>query len=156
MNKCQWNQLGCLILGRTNLSEWAYALTENIPSGFSAIGGQCLHPDDIHEDVSGSSSGSAAGIKLNLFTFSLGTETQGSILSPAINVRNVCAFKPSLGTWPQEDIIPVNYDQDSCGPMTRNIKDVELLHRIASGIKEKDDYDSRILRVGYLGKCMIK
>ncbi|CAF2899112.1 unnamed protein product [Rotaria sp. Silwood2] len=67
---------GCIILGRTNLSEWAYGFTENAPSGFSAVGGQCLHPDDIHEDVSGSSSGSAAGIKLNLFTFSLGTETQ--------------------------------------------------------------------------------
>ncbi|CAF4211878.1 unnamed protein product, partial [Rotaria sp. Silwood2] len=74
---------GCIILGRTNLSEWAYGFTENAPSGFSAVGGQCLHPDDIHEDVSGSSSGSAAGIKLNLFTFSLGTETQGSLLSPA-------------------------------------------------------------------------
>src|ERR1700722_16281506 len=127
-------------------------MTENAPSGFSAIGGQCLHPVDIHEDVSGSSRGSAAGIKLNLFTFSLGTETQGSLLSPAINVRNVCTLKPSLGTWPNEDIIPINYDQDSCGPMTRNIRDVELLHRIASGIKDNDNSDSRIIRVGYLGK----
>ncbi|UJR28049.1 hypothetical protein I4U23_009305 [Adineta vaga] len=143
---------GCIILGRTNLSEWAYAFTENAPSGFSAVGGQCLHPDDIHEDVSGSSSGSAAGIKLNLFTFSLGTETQGSLLSPAINVRNVCTLKPTLGTWPKEDIIPVNYDQDSCGPMTRNIKDVELLHKIASGIESNPDNDSRSLRVGYLGQ----
>ena len=127
-------------------------MTENAPSGFSGVGGQCLHPEDIHEDVSGSSSGSAAGIKLNLFTFSLGTETQGSLLSPAINVRNVCTLKPSLGTWPNEDIIPINYDQDSCGPMTRNIRDVELLHRIASGIKDNDNSDSRIIRVGYLGK----
>jgi amidase len=147
-----FNQLGCLILGRTNLSEWAYAFTENVPSGFSAVGGQCLHPDDIHEDVSGSSSGSAAGIKLNLFTFSLGTETQGSLLSPAINVRDVCALKPSLGTWPNEDIIPVNYEQDSCGPMARTIQDVELLHRIVSRTKEKIDISSRTLRVGYLGK----
>jgi amidase len=145
-------QLGCLILGRANLSEWAYSFTENVPSGFSAVGGQCLHPDDIHEDVSGSSSGSAAGIKLNLFTFSLGTETQGSLLSPAINVRNVCTLKPSLGTWPGNDIIPVNYEQDSCGPMTRNIQDVELLHRIVSGMNEKNDISSRTLRVGYLGK----
>jgi len=144
--------LGCLILGRTNLSEWAYSFTENVPSGFSAVGGQCLHPDDIHEDVSGSSSGSAAGIKLNLFTFSLGTETQGSLVSPAINVRNVCTLKPTLGTWPSEDIIPVNYDQDTCGPMARNVKDVELLHRIASGIKNNVDNDSRSLRVGYLGE----
>ncbi|CAF0799115.1 unnamed protein product [Rotaria sordida] len=143
---------GCVILGRTNLSEWAYALSENIPSGFSAVGGQCLHPDDIHEDVSGSSSGSAAGIKLNLFTFSLGTETQGSLLSPAINVRNVCSLKPSLGTWPSKDIIPINYDQDSCGPMTRYIKDVELLHRIAAEIKDNDDNYNRLLRVGYLGQ----
>ncbi|CAF0835923.1 unnamed protein product [Adineta steineri] len=143
---------GCLILGRTNLSEWAYSVTENAPSGFSAVGGQCLHPDDIHEDVSGSSSGSAAGIKLNLFTFSIGTETQGSLLSPAMNVRNVCTLKPSLGTWPNQDIIPVNYDQDTCGPMTRNIKDVELLHKIASGIKTNAEDDSRSLRVGYLGQ----
>jgi amidase len=146
--------LGCLILGRTNLSEWAYALTENAPSGFSAIGGQCIHPDDPHEDVSGSSSGSAAGIKLNFFTFSLGTETQGSLLSPAINVRNVCTLKPTLGTWPKEDIIPINYDQDTCGPMTRNIRDVELLHRIATGINNKNDNDSRSLRVGYLSKLI--
>ncbi|CAF2899091.1 unnamed protein product [Rotaria sp. Silwood2] len=116
------------------------------------VGGQCLHPDDIHEDVSGSSSGSAAGIKLNLFTFSLGTDTQGSLLSPAINVKNVCTLKPSLGTWPTQDIIPINYDQDSCGPMTRCIKDVELLHRIVSEIKENNDNYSRSLRVGYLGK----
>ncbi|CAF4008175.1 unnamed protein product [Rotaria sp. Silwood2] len=143
---------GCIILGRTNLSEWAYGFTENAPSGFSAVGGQCLHPDDIHEDVSGSSSGSAAGIKLNLFTFSLGTETQGSLLSPAINVKNVCTLKPSLGTWPTQDIIPINYDQDSCGPMTRCIKDVELLHRIVSEIKENNDNYSRSLRVGYLGQ----
>lgn len=151
MNLIQINKLGCLILGRTNLSEWAYSFTEHIPSGFSAVGGQCLHPDDIHEDVSGSSSGSAAGIKLNLFTFSLGTETQGSLLSPAMYVGNVCALKPSLGTWPGEDIIPVNYDQDSCGPMTRNIQDVELLHRIAADIYNKTDNDSRTLRVGFLG-----
>ncbi|CAF3339479.1 unnamed protein product [Rotaria sp. Silwood1] len=143
---------GCIILGRTNLSEWAYGFTENAPSGFSAVGGQCLHPDDIHEDVSGSSSGSAAGIKLHLFTFSLGTETQGSLLSPAINVRNVCALKPSLGTWPKQDIIPINYDQDSCGPLTRCIKDVELLHRIVSGIKEDNNNYHRSLRVGYLGQ----
>lgn len=127
-------------------------MTENIPSGFSAVGGQCLHPDDIHEDVSGSSSGSAAGIKLNLFTFSLGTETQGSLLSPAINVRNVCALKPSLGTWPMDDIIPINYDQDCCGPMTRTIQDLQLLHQIASGMKENNDHESRTLRVGYLGE----
>lgn len=148
----QLDVLGCVILGRTNLSEWAYSFTENAPSGFSAVGGQCLHPDDMHEDVSGSSSGSAAGIKLNLFTFSLGTETQGSLLSPAINVRDVCTLKPTLGTWPGEDIIPVNYDQDTCGPLTRNIKDVELLHRIAAGINDTVDYDSRSLRVGYLGE----
>jgi Asp-tRNA(Asn)/Glu-tRNA(Gln) amidotransferase A subunit family amidase len=93
---------------------------------------------------------------LNFFTFSLGTETQGSLLSPAISVRNVCTLKPSLGSWPSEDIVPVNYDQDSCGPMTRNIKDVELLHRIASGMKMNDDNDSRSLRVGYLGKiCLL-
>lgn len=145
-----------MILGRTNLSEWAYGLTENAPSGFSAIGGQCLHPDDIHEDVSGSSSGSAAGIKLNLFTFSLGTETQGSLLSPAINVRNVCTLKPTIGTWPSQDIIPLSYDQDTCGPMTRNVKDVELLHRIASGIKENADFETRSMRVGYLSKFIDK
>ena len=144
--------LGCLILGRTNLSEWAYAFTENVPSGFSAVGGQCLHPDDMHEDVSGSSSGSAAGVKLNLFTFSLGTETQGSLLSPAINVRDVCTLKPTLGTWPGEDIIPINYDQDSCGPMTRCVSDVELLHRIVTGNKNEDLETGRSLRVGYLGK----
>ena len=158
MKKCDRKKykIGCLILGRTNLSEWAYSLTTNVPSGFSAIGGQCLHPEDIHEDVSGSSSGSAAGVKRNLFTFSLGTETQGSLLSPANNVRNVCTLKPSLGTWPMEEIIPVNYDQDSCGPMARNIEDIGLLHRIVSGINEKSENDSRILRVGFLGKIHLE
>ncbi|CAF4343385.1 unnamed protein product, partial [Rotaria magnacalcarata] len=122
---------GCVILGRTNLSEWAYALSENIPSGFSAVGGQCLHPDDIREDISGSSSGSAAGIKLNLFTFSLGTETQGSILSPAIHTKHVCALKPSVNAWPKDNIIPINYDQDTCGPLAH-------------------DHHSRPIRVGYI------
>ncbi|CAF3469297.1 unnamed protein product [Rotaria socialis] len=141
-------QQGCVILGRANLSEWAYALSENIPSGFSAVGGQCLHPDDIHEDVSGSSSGSAAGIKLNFFTFSLGTETQGSILSPAIHTKHVCALKPSVNAWPKDNIIPINYDQDTCGPLARTIEDIELLHRIATDIK--DDNHSRSIRVGYI------
>ena len=72
-----------------------------------------------------------------------------------MNVKNVCTLKPSLGTWPKDDIIPVNYDQDSCGPMTRNIKDVELLHRIASGLKNNPETDNRSLRVGYLGKFCI-
>ncbi|CAF2061435.1 unnamed protein product [Rotaria magnacalcarata] len=139
---------GCVIIGRTNLSEWAYALSENIPSGFSAVGGQCLHPDDIREDISGSSSGSAAGIKLNLFTFSLGTETQGSILSPAIHTKHVCALKPSVNAWPKDNIIPINYDQDTCGPLARTIEDIELLHRIATDIK--DDHHSRPIRVGYI------
>ena len=107
----------------------------------------------MHEDVSGSSSGSAAGIKLNLFTFSLGTETQGSLLSPAIHVGNVCTLKPTLGTWPNNGIIPINYDQDSCGPMTRTIKDIELLHRIVSGIETDNN---KLLRVGYLGKLKLK
>lgn len=128
-------------------------MTENVPSGFSAVGGQCLHPDDMHEDVSGSSSGSAAGIKLNLFTFSLGTETQGSLLSPAINVRNVCTLKPTLGTWPNDEIIPVNYDQDTCGPMARDVSDIELLHRLVIGRPNDAHERGRSLRVGYLCKC---
>ena len=71
-------------------------------------------------------------------------------MSPAIHVRSVCTLKPSVGTWPNEDIVPINFDQDTCGPMARNIDDIDLLHRIATGIK--DDDCSRPIRVGYVSK----
>lgn len=143
--------LGCVILGRTNLSEWAYSMTTDCPSGFCAVGGQCLHPEDFHQDVSGSSSGSAAGIKLNFFTFSLGTETQGSLLSPAMSVRHVCTLKTTRGSWPLDGIIPINYDQDCCGPMTRTIGDLQILHRVISGNDDGVGI-ARTLRVGYFGR----
>jgi len=69
-------------------------------------------------------------------------------------VRDICSLKPSLGSWPGQDVIPVNYDQDTCGPMARTVGDVELLHRIASGRNKTTADVSRSLRVGYLGKSI--
>lgn len=67
-------------------------------------------------------------------------------------MRNVCSLKPSLGSWPNQDIIPINYDQDTCGPMARTVGDIELLHRIVTGISKEDSDTNLRIRVGYLGK----
>ena len=127
---------GALIIGKANLSEWANYMTSKSANGFSVLGGQTRSPYGRF-DVSGSSSGSAAAVAANLVTVSIGTETSGSLISPA-SQNAVVTLKPSLGLISRDRIIPITDAQDTAGPMTRSVTDLALLLNTLAGIDEAD------------------
>src|SRR6185503_5022290 len=102
---------GAIILGKTNLSELANFLTEDMPSGYSSLGGQVLNPYDTSITPSGSSSGSGTAAALGLATVTVGSETDGSILSPC-NVQSLVGVKPTSGLVSGEGILPIASSQD--------------------------------------------
>lgn len=116
---------GAIILGKANLSEWAYYLSPGAPSGFTAVGGQTFNPYGKF-DVGGSSSGSAVSVSANLATISVGTETCGSIISPS-SQNSVVGMRPSLGFVDKNNIIPISSALDTAGPVSKNVKDSALL-----------------------------
>lgn len=116
---------GCIILGKANMTEWANFMTENMTNGYSSRGGYVKNPYGKH-DVGGSSSGSAAAVSANFATASIGTETSGSILSPAS--QNSCVgLKPTVGLISRTGIIPISHSQDTPGPITRCVEDCAIL-----------------------------
>jgi amidase len=117
---------GAIILGKTNLSELANFLTEGMPSGYSSLGGQVLNPYDTSLTPSGSSSGSGAAVALGLAPLAIGTETDGSIISPAEH-QSLVGFKPTLGLVSRTGIVPISSSQDTAGPMTRTVADAAVL-----------------------------
>jgi amidase len=123
---------GLVVLGSTNLSEWANFRSTTSTSGWSAVGGQTTNPYDTSRNTSGSSSGSAASIAAGLAPLSVGTETDGSIVSPA-GVCGIVGFKPTLGTVPGQGIVPISSLQDTAGPMTRTVADAAQLYALLSG-----------------------
>jgi amidase len=116
---------GALILGKTNLSEWANYMDPNMPSGFSALGGQTRNPYGPFE-VWGSSSGSAVAASANFAPITVGTETQGSIIQPA-SINGVVAIKTTKGLVPADNIIPLVDWMDVPGPMGRSVTDAAVL-----------------------------
>src|SRR5439155_11248849 len=120
---------GLVVLGSANLSEWANFRSTLSTSGWSAVGGQTTNPYDIGRNTSGSSSGSAAAIAAGLVPLSVGTETDGSIVSPA-GVCGVVGFKPTLGTVPGQGIVPISSLQDTAGPMARTVADAAQLYAV--------------------------
>ncbi|MBZ0293786.1 MAG: amidase [Anaerolineae bacterium] len=122
---------GALILGKGNLSEWANYMTSQSANGFSVLGGQTRCPYGRF-DVSGSSSGSAVAVASNLVTVAVGTETSGSLISPA-SQNSVVTLKPSLGLISQDRIIPITAAQDTAGPMARSVTDLPLLLNVLAG-----------------------
>lgn len=124
---------GLVLLGATNLSEWANFRSTASTSGWSAVGGQTRNPHDPTRNTSGSSSGSAAAIAAGLAPLAVGTETDGSIVSPA-GVCGVVGFKPSLGTVPGAGIVPISSRQDTAGPMTRTVADAVALYEVLAGV----------------------
>jgi amidase len=123
----QLRKAGAVIIGKTNMTEWANFMTEGMPSGYSSRGGQVLNPYGPGEfDVGGSSSGSGAAIAANLAAVSVGTETSGSILSPA-SQNSLVGIKPTVGSISRQGIIPIAHTQDTAGPMARSVKDAVLL-----------------------------
>lgn len=120
-------EAGAIILGKANMTEWANFMTYNMPNGYSSRGGQVLNPYGPGRfDVGGSSSGSAVAVSANLSTVALGTETSGSILSPAS--QNSCVgLKPTIGLISRCGVIPISHTQDTVGPITRCVTDAAIL-----------------------------
>jgi amidase len=128
---------GAVILGKTNLSELANFLTENMPSGYSSLGGQVLNPYDTSITPSGSSSGSGAAAALGLAPLTIGTETDGSITSPADH-QSLVGMKPTLGLVSRSGILPIAASQDTAGPMTRTVADAAALLAAIAGPDPSD------------------
>ena len=120
---------GAVILGKTNLSEWANIRSPNSTSGWSARGGLTLNPHLLTHSASGSSSGSAAAVAAGLAPAAIGTETNGSIVSPA-SACGIVGFKPTVGLVSGAGIIPITHWQDTAGPMTLTVKDAALLMQV--------------------------
>ena len=117
---------GAVILGKTNLSEWANFRSTHSSSGWSGRGGQTLNPYALDRTPSGSSSGSAAAAAASLCAAAVGTETDGSIVSPA-SVCGLVGIKPTVGLLSRSGIIPISRTQDTAGPMARTVRDAAML-----------------------------
>ncbi len=129
---------GAVILGKTNLSEWANMRSPRSTSGWSARGGLTLNPYALDRNTSGSSSGSAASISASLAAVAVGTETDGSITSPA-SVNALVGIKPTVGLISRAGIIPIAHSQDTAGPMTRNVADAAALLSAMAGTDPRDN-----------------
>jgi len=137
-------EAGAVILGKNNLSEWANFRSTRSVSGWSARGGLTRNPYALDRNSSGSSSGTAVAIAANLAAVGIGTETDGSIVSPA-SACGVVGFKPTVGLVSRDGIVPISHSQDTAGPITRTVTDAAvLLTVIAGGEKPADDYSRRL------------
>ena len=125
-------EAGAVILGKTNLSEWANFRSTRSTSGWSSRGGLTRNPYALDRNTSGSSSGSGAAIAASLATVAVGTETDGSIVSPA-QANGVVGFKPTLGLISRDGIVPIAHSQDTAGPMARTVADAAALLTTLAG-----------------------
>ncbi|MFW6691368.1 amidase family protein [Streptomyces sp. MAR4 CNX-425] len=116
---------GAVILGKANLSEWANFRAAKPTSGWSAVGGQTRNPYVLDRNPCGSSAGSAAALAASLSQVAIGTETDGSVVCPA-GMTGVVGHKPSLGVVSQDGVVPISAEQDTAGPMARNVTDTAL------------------------------
>lgn len=124
---------GAIILGKTNLSQWANFRSNDSMSGWSALGGQVRNPHMLDRNPCGSSSGSGAAAAASLAAGTVGTETNGSIICPS-TINGVVGFKPTVGLVSQEYIIPISSSQDTAGPMTKTVKGAAMmLNAMATG-----------------------
>ncbi|WNG35569.1 amidase [Archangium violaceum] len=128
---------GAVILGKTNLSEWANFRSTHSSSGWSGRGGQCRNPYALDRTPSGSSSGSGAATAANFCAVSVGTETDGSIVSPSA-ACSLVGLKPTVGLVSRSGIIPLSHSQDSAGPMTRTVADAAALLGVLAGVDPGD------------------
>lgn len=128
---------GAVILGKTNLSQWANIRSSNSTSGWSSIGGLVKNPHALKHNCSGSSSGSGAAAAASLAAGTVGTETDGSIVSPA-SACGVVGMKPTVGLVSRTYIVPISHSQDTAGPMTRTVKDAALMLTAMAGSDPAD------------------
>ena len=155
-------EAGAVILGKTNLSEWANFRSTRSTSGWSSRGGLTKNPYALDRNTSGSSSGSGAAMAASLATLAVGTETDGSIVSPA-NANGIVGLKPTLGLVSRDGIVPIAHSQDTAGPMTRTVADAALLLTVLAATDARDaatkdasakavDYTKFLDRDGLKGK----
>jgi amidase len=134
----QLEQAGAVMLGKANLSEWAYFFCEQCPSGYSAMGGQTLNPyGRLQFGTGGSSSGSGAAVAANLAAVTVGSETSGSILSPASS-HSAVGLKPTTGSLSRSGIVPISSSLDTAGPITRSVTDAVILFNAMAGYDQSD------------------
>jgi amidase len=130
-------EAGVVILGKTNLSEWANFRSTHASSGWSGRGGQTKNPYALDRNPSGSSSGSGAAVAANLCTVAIGTETDGSIVSPSNN-NSLVGIKPTLGLLSRSGIVPIAHSQDTAGPMARTVADAAAILGAMAGSDPAD------------------
>jgi len=128
---------GAVILGKTNLSEWANIRADNSTSGWSAVGGLTKNPHALDRNSCGSSSGSGAATAAALAAGTIGTETDGSITCPA-GVNGVVGFKPTVGLVSRRFVVPISHSQDTAGPMTRSVRDAAIMLTAMAGSDPQD------------------
>lgn len=142
---------GAVILGKTNLSQWANFRSNESNSGWSALGGQVRNPHMLDRNPCGSSSGSGAAAAASLAAGTVGTETNGSIICPS-NVNGIVGFKPTVGLVSAEHIIPISPSQDTAGPMTKTVRGAAMmLDAMATGAA-KTEYAAALSRDSLQGK----
>lgn len=129
---------GAVILGKTNLSEWANFRSSKSSSGWSARGGQTKNPYVLTRNPCGSSSGSGAAVAANLCAVAVGTETDGSVVCPS-SANSLVGIKPTIGLVSRAGIIPIAHSQDTAGPMTRTVRDAALLLGAMMGVDPRDE-----------------
>src|SRR5262249_11378720 len=125
-------EAGAVIIGKANLSEWANFRSTRSSSGWSTLGGQAVNPHGAGRNPSGSSSGSGVAVAAGLAPLAVGTETDGSIVSPA-SACGVVGIKPALGLVSRQGIVPISAAQDTAGPMTRCVADAAVLLGVIAG-----------------------
>ncbi|MEY9095544.1 amidase [Paenibacillus sp. RC84] len=130
-------EAGAIILGKANMTEWANFMADDMISGYSSRGGQVLNPYGADLYAGGSSTGSGASVAIDVTTVAVGTETSGSILSPAIH-NSVVGIKPTLGRISRSGIIPLAHSQDTAGPMARTVADAAALLGVLCGYDPQD------------------
>jgi len=128
---------GAIILGKTNLSEWANFRSAHSTSGWSGRGGQTKNPYALDRNPSGSSSGSGAAASSSLCAAAIGTETDGSVTSPS-SINGIVGIKPTVGLVSRSGIIPISVSQDTAGPMARTVRDVAILLSVMAGVDPQD------------------
>src|SRR5439155_20288802 len=128
---------GALIIGKTNLSEWANMRSTHSVSGWSGRGGQTRNPYALDRNPSGSSSGAGAAVAANLCPLAVGSETDGSVVSPS-SVNGLVGVKPTVGLISRSGIIPISHSQDTAGPMARTVRDAALLLSAMAGVDPGD------------------
>ena len=128
---------GAIILGKTNLSEWANYRSDNPTSGWSGVGGLTRNPYSLDRSTSGSSSGSGAAVAASLAAAAVGSETDGSVTSPA-STNGIVGFKPTVGLVSRTHIVPISHSQDTAGPMGRSVQDVAALLTVMAGSDPAD------------------